>query len=94
MIERVTKFSQDFNVRTGDDAAEMWGRECDSPAPPQVITFAETDGDDGLMWPTWESFWVEYGLHPMELDARRLVETLLAHVMNNPSFLKKKDTPE
>jgi hypothetical protein len=92
MIERVEKFNHTFVVRTGDDAAEMWGRECDSPAPPQVITFATTDGQDGLMWPDWETFWVEYGLHPMELNAKRLLKTLLDHVLNNPSFLK--DTPE
>lgn len=85
MIERVHKFNEDFIVRTGADADEVWEG---SPVPAQVITHAANDGGDGLMWPDWESYWVERGMTLEDLDARRLCRTLLDFVLGNPQLLR------
>ena len=73
-MEVVRKFNQTFVVRTDpDEIAEVWsnaGNDLET-APEQLITFTGTDGEDGLMWGTWEEMWVEYGLvqdlNPVEL---------------------------
>lgn len=51
--------------------------------PSVLITLASTDGEDGLMWKTFEDFWVEYGLYPGGLDAKALLSALLEHILLN-----------
>ena len=76
------KFNHLFIIREGDECKAIWEGD-PSKCPNRLITFQSSDSQDGLMWETWEDFWVEYGLHPEELDAKRLLATLLAHIMNN-----------
>ena len=79
---QVEKFGQTFNVRVGNECQEIWeGDPKDCPA--RLITFAGSDSRDGLMWESWEDFWVEYGVHPNQLNPFQLLKSLAYYIAAN-----------
>jgi hypothetical protein len=85
-----TKLNQDFIVRESPkEIIEAIQRICgyedddDFRLPNRMITFKETDGDDGLWWDSYEHFWVEYACCPEELSPARLMEELSRWIDSN-----------
>jgi hypothetical protein len=83
---QVEKFNHTFNVREGEECHEVWEGNPDE-CPLKLITFAATDGADGLMWDSWEDFWMEYGIHPNELNPIRLLQSLVGYIAANEGKL-------
>lgn len=82
-MHKIKELGHEFIVReTRDECLEVWEGEPDR-CPSRLLTFAETDGADGLMWADLETFWVEYGVHPGQLDPVRLYNALHSHLVEN-----------
>jgi len=80
----ITELGQDFVILTEEDARALWEEEGHSgECPAQLIVFASTMGQDGLMWETFEAFWVDYAMIPCELDGSRLLENLISFIVGN-----------
>lgn len=91
------KLGKTFYVREGDEARQKYEEMTGEPPKgelPRLITLASTDGDDGLLWTTYEEFWVEYAVVPCQLNANALLEYLVTfadHSLKAETIQKVRD---